>query len=68
MIAILNASAVIQLAAMVAFVGLASAPILISRTVRPSPVRRRVVADRRRVRAEADIAAASEIDERFRRN
>ncbi|HEX5320660.1 MAG TPA: hypothetical protein VFW46_15960 [Stellaceae bacterium] len=68
MTAILNASAVIQLAAMVAFVGLASAPILISRTVRSSPVRRRVVADRPRVRAEADIAAASEIDERFRRN
>ena len=47
MTAILNASALIQLAAMVAVAGLASARILVSRIIRFSPAPQRVIAERR---------------------
>lgn len=63
MTAILNASALIQLAAMVALAGLAATPVLVLRIIRFSPARQRVIVDRRQVRTQADIAAASEIDE-----
>lgn len=63
MTAILNASALIQLAAMVALAGLAATPVLVLRITRFSPARQRVIVDRRQVRTQADIAAASEIDE-----
>lgn len=68
MTAILNASALIQLAAMVALVGLAATPILALRIIRFSPARQRVIADRRQTRTEADIAAASATDAWSRRN
>jgi hypothetical protein len=68
MTAILNASALIQLAAMVALVGLASTPILVMWITRFSPVRQRVIADRRQARTEADIAAAAATEEWLRRN
>ena len=59
MTAIFNASPLIQLGAMVALLGLASAPILVWRLLRFTPTRQRVVADRRQLRAEADLAAAT---------
>jgi hypothetical protein len=68
MTAILNASVLIQLAAMVALVGLASAPILVLWIIRVSPARQRVIAGRRQARTEADIAAPSAIADWSRRN
>jgi hypothetical protein len=68
MTAILNASALIQLAAMVTLVGLASTPILVWRSTHFSPARQRVIAERRQSRMEADIAAASAAKEWNRRN
>ena len=54
MTAILYASALIQLTAMVALVGLAAAPILVSLIIRFSPACQRVIADRRQAHTEAD--------------
>jgi len=67
MTAILNASTLIQLAAMVALISLAAAPILVSLIIRFTPACQREIADRRQARTEAD-AAASATDEWFRRN
>ncbi len=68
MTAILNASELTQLAAMVALVGVAITSILVFGITRFSPVRQRVIADRRQSRTEADIAAATATEEWFRRN
>lgn len=68
MTAILNASALIQLAAMVALFGLASTAILVLLISRFAPARQRVIANRRRARTEAEISAAAATDEWFRRN
>lgn len=67
MTAIFNASPLIQLAAMVALLGLASAPILVWRPLRFTPARQRVAADRRQLRTEADLGAATPPHERARR-
>ena len=68
MTAILNASTLIQLAVMMALLGLAATPILVFRIIHFSRVRQRVTAHRQQARTRADIAAASEIDEWFRRH